>query len=335
MFFILSRGGTVFKGGEKHVLFDMIIDFHTHVGDLRRPESMGKLPVTWEELYRRMDDEGIDKAVVLPLGVSPESSAGPDLFFGERPDIVGRLEAARRQGSRIIAFANLDPRMGCRGNLEPDQVDSPQETDYSWILERFRDLGAVGIGEVTANIALDDPRVVNMFRQCGDYGMPVIFHCTGPGPGVYGLYDEVGLPRLERLLSAVPGTVIVGHAPGFWAEIDGTITLRDKYVYPAGPVSKEGSLLTLLRAYPNLYADISANSGLNAISRDRAFGAGFLKEFQDRVLFGTDVCFGGVEERMAHLSYLRGLLDEGLIEKTVFDKITGGNALKILKLYRP
>jgi len=57
----------------------------------------------------------------------------------------------------------------------------------------------VGIGEVTANLSLDDMRVVNMFKQCGEWQMPVLFHCTGPGRGVYGLYDEIGLPHLSYL----------------------------------------------------------------------------------------------------------------------------------------
>jgi predicted TIM-barrel fold metal-dependent hydrolase len=309
----------------------MIIDFHTHVGDHRTPERMDRLPVTWEGLIERLDEEGIDKAVVLPSGVSPESLKAPFLFSAQ-VDILSQLRAAREYQDRIIAFGCLDPRMGCLGNLEPHQVENPPETDFSWILTRFRELGCVGIGEITANIAVDDPRVISLFRQCGEFELPVLFHCTGPGAGVYGLYDEVGLPRLERLLQAVPDTKVIGHAPGFWAEIEGEITAEKKFIYPTGPVQREGSLSRLLRSYPNLYADISANSGFNAISRDKAFGVDFLTEFQDKVLFGTDVCFGGPDGRMPHLGYLRGLLEEKQITSRVFAKITGQNALKILKL---
>jgi predicted TIM-barrel fold metal-dependent hydrolase len=310
----------------------MIIDFHTHVGDHRTPERMDRLPVTWEGLIERLDEEGIDKAVVLPSGVSPESLKAPFLFSAQ-VDIIGQLKAAREYQDRVIPFGDLDPRMGCLGNLEPHQVENPPETDFSWILTRFRELGCVGIGEITANIAVDDPRVISLFRQCGEFELPVLFHCTGPGAGVYGLYDEVGLPRLERLLQAVPDTKVIGHAPGFWAEIEGDITAEKKFIYPTGPIQREGSLSRLLRSYPNLYADISANSGFNAISRDMAFGVDFLTEFQDKVLFGTDVCFGGPEGRMPHLGYLRGLLEGKQITPRVFDKITGENALKILKLY--
>ena len=44
----------------------------------------------------------------------------------------------------------------------------------------------------------------------------------------------------------------------------------------------------IMRKYPNLYADLSAGSGLRALQRDRAFGRDFLIEFQDKLLFGRD-----------------------------------------------
>jgi predicted TIM-barrel fold metal-dependent hydrolase len=247
--------------------------------------------------------------------------------------MLAQLETARKYADRIIPFGNLDPRMGCLGNLEPNQVTHPPEPDFSWVLTRLREFGCVGIGEITANIALDDPRVISLFRQCGDHELPVLSHSTGPGRGVYGLYDDVGLPRLERLLQAVEGTTVIGHAPGFWAEIEGGITVEKKFVYPTGPIRKEGAVSRLLRRYPNLYADISANSGYNALSRDPDFAVRFLTEFQDRVLFGTDVCFGDAEGRMPHLDYLRSLRDNNRLSAEVFDKITGQNALTILTLY--
>jgi predicted TIM-barrel fold metal-dependent hydrolase len=312
----------------------LIIDFHTHVGDFRSPERMDRIPVTWEAMVRRLDRERIDKAVFLPLGASPESTQAPFLF-APNPDIVGQLEAASPYRDRVILFGNLDPRMGCLGNLDAEQLANPPQTDFTWILERFKEWGCVGIGELTANIPLDDPRVINLCRQCGRCGMPVLFHMTGPGRGVYGLVDEVGSPRLERLLQAVPEATIIGHAPGFWAEISGGLTQQDKFIYPTGPVESEGSLVRLLRSYPNLYADVSARSGLNALSRDRDFGIRFLNEFQDRILFGTDTCFADPEGEIPVLRYLKGLLSGGAISRRVFDKIAGTNALKVLLLYRP
>jgi predicted TIM-barrel fold metal-dependent hydrolase len=293
---------------------------------------MERIPVTWENLLQRLDREGVDKAVVLPLGASPESTQAPFLFT-DRPDVVGQVKASISYRERVIPFGNLDPRMGCLGNLEPEQLAHPPEADFSWILERFGELGCVGIGEITANIPLDDPRMINLCLQCGQYDMPVLCHITGQGRGVYGLIDELGSPRLERLLQEIPNTTLIGHSPGFWAEISGDATLQDKFIYPEGPIAEGGSLSRLLRSYRNLYADISAGSGLNAISRDREFGIRFLNEFQDRILFGTDICFADEEGQIPTLQYLKRLQADGEISSEVFEKITGSNALKVLPLY--
>ena len=309
----------------------MIIDMHTHIGDLRAPGEEDRETVTVKNLIQRLDDEGTDKAVVMPMGVTPESTKAPFLF-NSLSSVTAQLEAAAGRQDRLILFGNLDPRLAYLGNLEPHQVENPPVTDFSPFLERFKNMGCVGIGEVTANLPMDDSRVINMFRQCGDWGMPVLFHGTGPGAGVYGLFDEVGLPRLERLLKEVPNTTVIGHAPGFWSEITGDITLKEKFVYPTGPVEKEGSLQRLLRTYPNLYADISAMSGYTAISRDKDYGIKFMNEFQDRVIYGTDVCYGDMKGRMPHLSYLRELLAGKLISQKVFNKIVGENAQRILNL---
>ena len=40
--------------------------------------------------------------------------------------------------------------------------------------------------------------------------------------------------------------------------------------------------------YPNLFGDMSANSGNNAMSRDPEFTADFLKRHQDKLFFGSD-----------------------------------------------
>ena len=100
--------------------------------------------------------------------------------------------------------------------------------------------------------------------------------------------------------------------------------------YPTGPVLEEGAVARLLRRYPNLYCDMSAGSGFGALTRDPAYGIRFLNEFQDRVLFATDVCSAGPKGRMPHLGYLRQLLAEGSLSQAAFDKITYQNALRIL-----
>lgn len=82
-----------------------------------------------------------------------------------------------------------------------------------------------------------------------------------------------------------------GHGTVFWSEIGILKTPADRMKYPSYPVEKEGIIPQLFRRYPNLYGDLSAKSGFNAISRDPEYGIKFLNEFQDRLFFGTDICY--------------------------------------------
>ena len=51
-----------------------------------------------------------------------------------------------------------------------------------------------------------------------------------------------------------------------------------------------GRVSGLLDACDNLHAELSANSALNALSRDPAFGKAFLLQYHQRLLFGRDTC---------------------------------------------
>ena len=43
-----------------------------------------------------------------------------------------------------------------------------------------------------------------------------------------------------------------------------------------------------LSDYPNMYGDLSAGSGLNALTRDEDFTRDFLTRHQDKLVFGSD-----------------------------------------------
>lgn len=298
----------------------MIIDFHTHIGDLRTKPSDPQEPVTWQNLIARLDEEDIDKAVLLPIYASPEAIY-PGCILNERISIHDQVLDAASYRERIIPFGNLDPRW----------MRNDPSGDFNILIDWFLEHGCQGIGEITANIPFDDPRVINMFQQIGNRGLAMVFHGCGFLSGAYGLQDDPGAPRLERLLQEAPMTRMVGHGPGFWAEMAAEVSPQDKMGYPKGPIREEGALPRLMRRYPNLYADISAGSGYNGLTRDPEYGIHFLNEFQDRVIFATDVCFAGAAGHMPHLNYLRQLLVKGHLSQAAFDKITGGNAIKLLK----
>ena len=114
--------------------------------------------------------------------------------------------------------------------------------------------------------------------------------------------------------------------------------------YPSGPV-KNGRIPELMRKYPNLYCDISAGSGNNALARDLDHAGRFLTEFQDRILFGIDICapqhfidYASPEKRPDGKWYnewgetLRTLLRTGRITPAIYRKVCRENAIRELGL---
>ena len=100
--------------------------------------------------------------------------------------------------------------------------------------------------------------------------------------------------------------------------------------YPKYPVREEGVVPGLFRRYANMWGDLSAGSGYNALARDRSFGVQFILEFQDRLLFGTDICAPDTPTPLVDL--LLRLRDTGRISETVFEKVARENAIKLLGL---
>lgn len=287
-----------------------LIDIHTHLGrwGMREEPEM-----TEDELLRRMDELGISQAVILPLGMTPECF----MFPFDTDDV---LDVYRRHPDRIIPFCNLDPRSG----------HSP-DADFSWIFEEWKEAGCKGLGELTANLPFDDPMCLNLYRQCGRAGLPIIFHlAVAVRYGLYGVADEMGLPRLEKTLRECRDTIFIGHAMAFWAEIASNVEEETRGGYPDGPVAGPGRVPALMKKYPNLYGDLSAGSGFNAISRDAEFGYWFLEEFQDRLLFGTDICH--VNQEVPIVPWFNEARDSGKISRECYEKIAHGNAEHLLCL---
>jgi len=97
-------------------------------------------------------------------------------------------------------------------------------------------------------------------------------------------------------------------------------------------VVEGGALVRLFRTYPNLYGDLSpaAGSGFNSVSRDPEFGCAFLEEFQDRLLFGTDIC--DPRNKLTLIDYLNDAVAEGRISRAAYEKIGWRNAERVLGL---
>jgi len=82
------------------------------------------------------------------------------------------------------------------------------------------------------------------------------------------------------VLKAFPKTTFIGHADAFWANV--SADYHNEAAYPSGPIARGGITDRLLGDYPNLYGDLSANSGNNMLSRDAEFTRDFLRRHQDK-----------------------------------------------------
>jgi predicted TIM-barrel fold metal-dependent hydrolase len=293
----------------------MFIDIHVHtrLADLMPTRLNGTLSHTPpEQLIEVYDSLGIEQAVLLP-GVAPECVKTPQ----SNEEIV---RIARKYEGRFIPFCNVDPR------AMTNSADAP----LGHLLDHYRNLGCKGVGEVQANLPILDARVQNLFACCEKAELPLTFHLAPQIGGLYGLYDDPGLPQLERSIQKFSKLKFFAHSQTFWAEMGRLETPADRYGYPRSPITEEGVVPKLFRRYENLYGDLSAGSGCNALQRDRKFGIEFMNEFQDRLFFGTDITAPGTPTPL--VDYMLELKNSGEISETVFNKIARENAVRVLGL---
>jgi len=293
----------------------MLIDIHVHCAQPRHPKLTrpnGSHYPDPETLIKMLDDAGIDKAAVMST-VNPEWR-----YTIVTPEEV--LEICAQYPSRLIPFCNIDPRY----------LTNDASANFTPLLEAYRDLGCKGVGECIPNLPFDHPMCLNFFKHVENAGLPLTFHIGPKAGSCYGFIDDVGLPRLEKVLAAFPKLNFLGHSQPFWAEISTDVIQNGERVsYPKGPVTP-GRIVDLMRQYPNLLGDLSAGSGHNAISRDLEFGCAFMEEFQDRLFFGTDIA--NVPQKLPIVGYFQRLKDEALISEAAHEKITWRNANRLLGL---
>ncbi len=275
------------------------VDVHVHLGQPWNERG----PLTPEMLLRWMDAHDVAQAVVLSL-ISPES-----WFYPITPQWV--LEQTKPYRERLIPFCAVDPRSVNLGGFQ----------GFLDILKRYQDAGAKGMGEHKWGGAIDDPRNIELLQACGEVGFPVLFHMDNVRNT-----DRPGLPGLEKVLRSVPDATLIGHAQGWWASISGSVTAQELGRYPKSAVTPGGAIDRLMDKYPNLYGDLSAGSGANAIERDLEFGREFLIRRSDRLMFGTDYLADGQAVPQFEL------LDRIQLPDEVRRKVFRENARRVLKL---
>ena len=223
------------------------------------------------------------------------SSPVIDMHFHMRrsPD----LNIAHQQGAGISA-ANLLVRTDSTPDAKALQAQNPAmfpswfgSTDVAkpeaeQLLTAAVKSGARGFGELKYPVAADGPEMRRVYDLAAELDVPVLIHFQEVSQAAAAGGYNTGVKRFGAILKAYPRTRFIGHADAFWANISADYHEQD--AYPTGPIVPGGITDKLLSDYPNLFADLSANSANNALSRDPAFTTDFLKRHQDKLHFGSD-----------------------------------------------
>jgi len=237
-----------------------IIDIHQHVNYSGRPDDV---------LLQHQRLMGITKTILLSAGRSVSSASTHD-------GASNGLEAKCLGNEACYQFASIHPGEFFFGaNEVPDLPEATRE------IEKNLKLGAVVIGEQKFGVECDSPEMQRIYQLAADHRVPILMHWQ------YKRYNY-GFERFYRMLAKYPQTIFIGHAQTWWANIDKDYKDDEKNLYPKGTVTPGGVTDRYLSDYPNMYGDLSAGSGLNALKRDEGHARDFLQRHQDKLIYGSD-----------------------------------------------
>src|SRR3984893_3940263 len=240
-------------------------------------------------MNRREFLETITAAIAAPAlsrqGASANEWDSPvfDLHFHLRPQPASNL--AHLDGAGVTK-ANLLTRGAVLEQVKALQAAAAArftwfnsydvaKSDAEQVLTQAVKAGAQGFGEMKFHVAADGPELRRMYALAAELRVPILIHFQEvdhfPNEGAW----STGFAKtFESVLKAYPRTTFIGHADAFWANV--SEDYHNEAVYPRGPIRRGGVTDRLLSDYPNLFGDMSAVSGNNAMARDPAFTAYFL-----------------------------------------------------------
>jgi uncharacterized protein len=207
-----------------------------------------------DDCYTHMQGCGVTNAVLLTMAKDEDRA---------------KAEMAKRPGVFVRSVS-----------ADPASPDGPE------LIRKALSDGAVSVGELKFHLALDSPEMRRIYDICAETQVPVMMHIQNfphfPGEMPY----NTGYPNFDRILRAYKRTNFIGHGDLFWANISADVPTDRGY--PNGPVKPGGLTDKFLSDYPNMFADMSANSGNNALSRDPDYSREFIKRHRTKLLFGSD-----------------------------------------------
>ena len=280
-----------------------IIDIHQHLNYSGRPDSV---------LLTHQRTMGISRTILLPAG-RPLNVAST--HFGAS----NGLDAKALGNDACYEFARAHPKEYLFGANEVPDIDAAVPE-----IERFLKQGAVVIAEQKFGVECDSAAMQKVYQLAKARRVPVLMHWQ------FERYN-LGFDRFHKMLEKYSDVTFIGHAQTWWGNIDKNH--KDQSVmYPKGPVTPGGLTDRYLADYPNMYGDLAAGSGLNALTRDEDFTRGFLTRHQNKLIFGSDCsdhegsgekCLGA----QIILSVRRLAANKGIERKLLFE-----NAKKVFHL---
>lgn len=252
-----------------------------------------------ETMLKHQEVMGISKTILLPAGKwygLEAAASGNDRVF----------EIVRKYPDKYICFAN----------------EVPGEPDTREVIEKYLKMGARGIGEQKFFVDVNGSALAQICEIAQDYGVPILLHFQ------HERYN-VNYQHFNKVLAKYPKVNFIGHAQTWWANIDAK---HDQpTLYPKGKVTPGGWTDRFLSDYPNMFADLSAGSGLNAMQRDEDHAREFIKRHQDKLLYGSDcsdhVGTGPKCSGWQQIAMMRKLAPPAIQKKLFWD-----NAARIIKL---
>ncbi|MCG8599134.1 MAG: amidohydrolase [Verrucomicrobiales bacterium] len=278
-----------------------IIDIHQHVNFHARSN---------EELLAHQKKMGVSKTVLLPSGSAlAMGSTHKGKSNGLAARVFGTFAAARLAKAHPDAFSFF-----C--NEIPDVEGADKE------LEKWLEDGALGIGEQKFNLDCDSAPMIRIYEVASAYEVPVLLHFQ------HGMYNK-GFERFHKILERFPKVNFIGHAQTWWGNIDANH--EQKNLYPKTKVTPGGLTDKYLADYPNMFGDLSAGSGKNALNRDEEHAVAFLDRHQDKLMLGTD-CADAVGEgdKCSGSGQIANVM-KFVTDPKVRAKILSGNAKRIIK----
>ncbi|MFC5411805.1 amidohydrolase family protein [Larkinella bovis] len=290
---VLLTGLTLNLNAVSGAQAEPIIDIHQHT------DYMGR---THDQLIAHQRAMGVTTTLLLPAGTP---AFGLSTHKGESNGLQAKCSGndtcynLAKQYPKEFLFA---------ANEVPDLPDATQE------IEKYLKLGALVIGESKFGVQCDSPEMQRIYELAQSYNVPVLMHWQ------HGMYNY-DFARFHTMLEKYPKVNFIGHAQTWWANIDKNH--HDQTVlYPKTKVTPGGLTDRLLSDYPNLYADMSAGSGLNALQRDEEHARGFLERHQNKILFGSDCldAFGHGPQCQGSqtIAAIRKLAPSKTIERKIF-----------------